>query len=180
MASLKSLTNLLLQICVPLILQNKLMLAESFVQGHSHLEKRLVTLLDSWCHPSFSVEEISRYGARVNVVEHRCVGNGVPLYEVTRPCALVCFRRRFPRLSVSKQCMNQIQPKMLTKQVFRLMEKFNIDQGAFIADGVWLHTSGRRECDLVFVLNRTVSQRSAQEEIGLFAFPHVREVCGGK
>ncbi|XP_036972745.1 exonuclease mut-7 homolog isoform X2 [Acanthopagrus latus] len=84
------------EVCVPLILQNKLALAESFVTGHSHLEKQLVTLLDSWCHPNFSVEEI---------------------------------RKRFPRLSLSKQCMDQIQPKMLTKQVFRLMEKFNIDQG---------------------------------------------------
>lgn len=84
------------EMCVPLILQNKLPLAESFVTGHNHLEQRLVMLLDSWCHPSFSVEEITK---------------------------------RFPRLSLSKQCMGHIQPKMLTKQVFRLMEKFNIDQG---------------------------------------------------
>lgn len=54
---------LLLQMCVPLILQNKLSLAESFVAGHSHLEKHLVTLLDSWCQPSFSVEEICRWGS---------------------------------------------------------------------------------------------------------------------
>eukprot|EP00066_Takifugu_rubripes_P026856 XP_011616122.1 PREDICTED: exonuclease mut-7 homolog isoform X2 [Takifugu rubripes] len=84
------------EMCVPLILLNKLSLAESFVTGHSHLEKHLVTLLDSWCHPSFSLEEICR---------------------------------RFSRLSVSRHCMDQIQPKMLTKHVFRLMEKFNIDQG---------------------------------------------------
>ncbi|XP_070780896.1 exonuclease mut-7 homolog [Enoplosus armatus] len=84
------------EMCVPLILQNKLPLAESFVAGYNHLEQRLVILLDSWCHPSFSVEEISQ---------------------------------RFPYLSLSKQCMGQIQPKMLTKQVFRLVEKFNIDQG---------------------------------------------------
>ncbi|XP_031133903.1 exonuclease mut-7 homolog isoform X1 [Sander lucioperca] len=84
------------EMCVPLILQNKLPLAESFVIGHNHLEQRLVTLLDLWCHPSFSVEEISM---------------------------------RFPRISLTKQCMSQIQPKLLTKQVFRLLEKFNIDQG---------------------------------------------------
>lgn len=47
--------------CVPLILLNKSSLAESFVTGHSHLEQHLVTLLDSWCHPSFSLEEILRY-----------------------------------------------------------------------------------------------------------------------
>ncbi|XP_059214379.1 exonuclease mut-7 homolog [Centropristis striata] len=84
------------EMCVPLILQNKLPLAESFVTGHHHLEQRLVTLLDSWCHPSFSLEEISK---------------------------------QFPRFSVTRQCMNLIQPKMLTKHVFRLMEKFNMDQG---------------------------------------------------
>ncbi|KAM9338414.1 exonuclease mut-7 homolog [Symphorus nematophorus] len=84
------------EMCVPLILQNKLPMAESFVTGHNHLEQQLVTLLDSWCHPSFSVVEI---------------------------------RKRFPRLSLSKACMDQIQPKILTKQVYRLMEKFNIDQG---------------------------------------------------
>ncbi|XP_074474181.1 exonuclease mut-7 homolog [Sebastes fasciatus] len=84
------------EMCVPLILQNKMALAESFVTGHNHLEQRLVTLLDSWCHPSFSVEEISM---------------------------------RFPRFSLTKQCLSLIQPKMLTKHVFRLVEKFNIDQG---------------------------------------------------
>ncbi|XP_076614734.1 exonuclease mut-7 homolog isoform X2 [Chaetodon auriga] len=84
------------EMCVPLILQNKLVLAESFVTGHSHLEQQLVTLLDSWCHPNFHVDEISR---------------------------------RFPYLSLSKECMGQIQPKVLTKQVFQLVEKFNIDRG---------------------------------------------------
>lgn len=110
--------------CVPLILQNKLILAESFVTGHSHLEKRLLTLLDSWCHPSFSVEELSGY-----VPERQHEADSVPMCEVTRLCLHVCFRRRFPRLSVSKHCMDQIQPKMLTKQVFRLMEKFSVDPG---------------------------------------------------
>nr|XP_046230981.1 exonuclease mut-7 homolog [Scatophagus argus]XP_046230982.1 exonuclease mut-7 homolog [Scatophagus argus] len=84
------------EMCIPLILQNKFQLAESFVTDHSDLEKQLVTLLDSWCHPSFNVNDV---------------------------------RRRFPHLSLSRQCMDQIQPKMLTKQVFRLVEKFNIDQG---------------------------------------------------
>lgn len=55
--------NAPLQMCVPLIVQDKISLAESFVAGHSQLEERLVTLLDSWCRPSFSMEEIRRYGA---------------------------------------------------------------------------------------------------------------------
>lgn len=84
------------EMCVPLILQDKLPLAESFVTGHSHLEKQLVLLLDSWCHPNFSVEQI---------------------------------RKQFPHLSLSKHCAGQIQPKMLTKHVLRLVVKFKIDQG---------------------------------------------------
>lgn len=84
------------EMCVPLILQDKLSLAESYVTGHNQLERRLVTLLDSWCHPSFCVDVISK---------------------------------QFPRLSVSKHCMGQIKPKMLTKHVLRLVEKFDIDQG---------------------------------------------------
>ncbi|XP_034403080.1 exonuclease mut-7 homolog isoform X2 [Cyclopterus lumpus] len=86
----------MVEMCVPLILQNKLAMAEAFVTGHNDLEQQLVTLLDSWCHPYFSEEEIYK---------------------------------RFPHFSVTKQGMSQIQPKMLTKHVFRLMEKFHIDQG---------------------------------------------------
>ncbi|XP_060918066.1 exonuclease mut-7 homolog [Labrus mixtus] len=84
------------EMCVPLILQNKLASAECFVTGHKHLEQQLVTLLDSWCHPNFSVEHVIK---------------------------------KFPRLSVAKQSMGHIQAKLLTKQVFRLVEKFNIDPG---------------------------------------------------
>ncbi|KAG8010634.1 Exonuclease mut-7-like protein, partial [Nibea albiflora] len=105
------------EMCIPLILQNKLPMAESYVMGHNHLEQQLVTLLDSWCHPNFIVEELCK---------------------------------RFPRLSQPKQSMSQFQAKMLTKQVFRLMEKFK-------------HRPS------------TVSQCAAQEEIGLFAFSHVQE-----
>uniref|UniRef100_A0A1A8B9M7 Exonuclease 3'-5' domain containing 3 n=1 Tax=Nothobranchius kadleci TaxID=1051664 RepID=A0A1A8B9M7_NOTKA len=82
------------EMIVPLILQDKLPLAELFVKGHKQLEQQLVTLLDSWCQPSFSVEDI---------------------------------RKRFPHLRLSKHQTAQIQPKMLTKSVLRLMEKFKMD-----------------------------------------------------
>ncbi|XP_041666203.1 exonuclease mut-7 homolog isoform X2 [Cheilinus undulatus] len=84
------------EMCIPLILQNKLASAESFVTGHKDLEQQLVTLLDSWCHPNFSVEPVLK---------------------------------RFPRLSLSKQSVSHIQAKLLTKHVFRLMDKFEIDPG---------------------------------------------------
>ncbi|XP_015236544.1 PREDICTED: exonuclease mut-7 homolog [Cyprinodon variegatus] len=83
------------EMLVPLILQDKLQLAESFVKGHSQLEQRLVMLLDSWCHPDFNLEDI---------------------------------RKHFPQLSLSKHYAAQVQPKLLTRHVYRLMEKFKIDQ----------------------------------------------------
>lgn len=68
--------------------------------------------------------------------EHRCAGDAAPPHEVTPCVCLMCSHRQFPSLIVSKQCRDQIQPKMLTKQIFRLMEKFNIDQGVRSADHV--------------------------------------------
>ncbi|XP_076025280.1 exonuclease mut-7 homolog [Genypterus blacodes] len=58
------------EICVPLILQDKMSLAESFVTGHRHLEERLVTLLDSWCHPSFNAGEIRRQFPHLSLSTH--------------------------------------------------------------------------------------------------------------
>ncbi|XP_045081343.1 exonuclease mut-7 homolog [Coregonus clupeaformis] len=69
-------------------------MAESFVRGHPKLEECMVRLLDSGCHPDYSIAQI---------------------------------RRQFSRLSLSKHQTDQIQPKMLSKQVLRLLEKFNID-----------------------------------------------------
>ena len=59
----------LLQMCIPLILQNKLAAAEAFVSGHKDLEQELVVLLDSWCHPNFSVEHVTRYSACANILK---------------------------------------------------------------------------------------------------------------
>ncbi|XP_061658259.1 exonuclease mut-7 homolog isoform X2 [Syngnathoides biaculeatus] len=84
------------EICTPLIFQDKLSLAETFVAGHTHLEHQLVSLIDSWCHPNFSLTDM--------------------------------MSERFPNLSRSKHSLAHIQPKILTKHVFRLAGKFNIDQ----------------------------------------------------
>lgn len=83
------------EMCIPLIVQDKLSMAESYVQGHKHLEQALVALLDSWCHPSFDVNQINK---------------------------------QFPRLSVSRHQLGALQPKLLTKHVVRLLEKYNVDQ----------------------------------------------------
>ncbi|XP_074545818.1 exonuclease mut-7 homolog [Halichoeres trimaculatus] len=114
------------EICIPLILQNKLSLAENFVAGHNHLEQRLVTLLDSWCHPLFSVEHVMK---------------------------------NFPRLTLSKQSVDHIHPKLLTKQVFRLVEKFNIDPG------LYPHALQKRRKDsLRFLMYKRFVDKSMTEE----------------
>ncbi|XP_077399250.1 exonuclease mut-7 homolog isoform X2 [Vanacampus margaritifer] len=86
------------EVCIPLIFQDKVSLAESFVTGHVHLEQQLVSLLDSWCHTNFSVKDM--------------------------------MSKCFPHLSMSRTSLAHIQPKVLTKHVFRLAEKFNIDQAS--------------------------------------------------
>lgn len=113
------------QMCIPLILQDKLTLAESYVTGHNQLEQGLVTLLDSWCHPDFSVEEMIK-----------CRG-----------------------LSISRHCIRIIQPKQLTKHVFRLVEKFNIDQ-ALCPNA--LHK--RRQDCLRFLMYKAFVEKSMSEE----------------
>lgn len=47
--------------CVPLILLDKLPLAEMYVRGHPNLQQRLVTLLDSWCDPHFNIQALLRW-----------------------------------------------------------------------------------------------------------------------
>ncbi|CAL8321218.1 unnamed protein product [Lota lota] len=80
--------------CIPLLLQDKVTLAESFVSGHRHLELRLVTLLDSWCDPRLTPDVLSRL---------------------------------YPDLVLNQFHMDQLKPKILSKHVFRLIGKFNID-----------------------------------------------------
>lgn len=58
------------EMCVPLILQDKLSIAESYVKGHNQLEQALVTLLDSWCHPSFNVDELMKQYPRLSLSRH--------------------------------------------------------------------------------------------------------------
>ncbi|XP_010875670.3 exonuclease mut-7 homolog [Esox lucius] len=114
------------EMCVPLILQDKLPIAESYVSGHPEMEEHMVTLLDSWCHPNFSVEQLCR---------------------------------QFPRLSLSKHQKDQIQPKMLSKQVFRLMEKFNINPG-LCPNAVYK----RRSDSLRFLMYKRFVEKGMTEE----------------
>ncbi|KAK1800638.1 hypothetical protein P4O66_005842, partial [Electrophorus voltai] len=114
------------QMCVPLILLDKLPLAESFVQGQPELQERLVRLLDSWCSPSFRLEEL---------------------------------RRQYPRVSLSKHQADQIQPKLLCKHVFRLMEKFNVDPGLCV------NSVHKRKLDsLRFLMYKRFREKSMTEE----------------
>ncbi|KAJ7986881.1 hypothetical protein DPEC_G00333000 [Dallia pectoralis] len=114
------------EMCVPLILQDKLPIAESYVSGHPEMEEHLVTLLDSWCTLYFSIEQLCR---------------------------------RFPRLSLSKHQKDQIQPKMLSKQVFRLMEKFSIKPG-LCPNAVYK----RRSDSLRFLMYKRFVEKGMSEE----------------
>ncbi|XP_060107482.1 exonuclease mut-7 homolog [Heteronotia binoei] len=48
------------KMCVPLLLQDKINLVESYVEEHPDLQQRLLCLLDSWCEPGFRTETVTR------------------------------------------------------------------------------------------------------------------------
>nr|XP_003199355.2 exonuclease mut-7 homolog [Danio rerio]XP_021334948.1 exonuclease mut-7 homolog [Danio rerio] len=114
------------KMCVPLILLDKLSLAELYVRHHPDLQQRLVSLLDSWCRPDFSTQ------------------------------ALIS---QFPQLVLSKHHSDQIQPKLLSKHVFRLMEKFHIDPG-LCPNSVYK----RKSDSLRFLMYKTFVEKGMSEE----------------
>ncbi|XP_048030390.1 exonuclease mut-7 homolog [Megalobrama amblycephala] len=114
------------KMCVPVILLDKLSLAELYVRDHPDLQQRLVTLLDSWCDPNFNIQALLS---------------------------------QYPHLVLSKHQMDQIQPKLLSKHVFRLMEKFCIDPG-LCSNSVY-----KRKLDsLRFLMYKTFGEKSMSEE----------------
>ncbi|KAK7120216.1 hypothetical protein R3I94_020278 [Phoxinus phoxinus] len=114
------------KMCVPVILLDKLSLAELYVRDHPELQRRLLTLLDSWCDPSFSVQALLS---------------------------------QYPLLVLSKHQTDQIQPKLLSKHVFRLMEKFCIDPG-LCSNSVY-----KRKLDsLRFLMYKTFGEKGMSEE----------------
>ncbi|XP_023687613.1 exonuclease mut-7 homolog [Paramormyrops kingsleyae] len=114
------------EMCVPLILQDKLQLAESYVRGHRHLEEWLVKLLDSWCSPDFSVAQLER---------------------------------QYPDLCLSQHQTQRIQPKMISKQVFRLMQQFSLDS-ALCPNSV----TKRKLDSLKFLMYKKFIEKSMSEE----------------
>nr|XP_055064901.1 exonuclease mut-7 homolog [Misgurnus anguillicaudatus]XP_055064902.1 exonuclease mut-7 homolog [Misgurnus anguillicaudatus]XP_055064903.1 exonuclease mut-7 homolog [Misgurnus anguillicaudatus] len=112
--------------CVPLILLDKLSLVEMYVRDHPNLQHRVVTLLDSWCDPSFNIQTLLS---------------------------------QYPQLVLSKHQMDQIQPKLLSKHVFRLMEKFGIDP-SLCPNSVY-----KRKLDsLKFLMYKTFGDKTMAED----------------
>ncbi|XP_024855464.1 exonuclease mut-7 homolog isoform X2 [Bos taurus] len=48
------------KMCVPLLLQDKVGLAEHYVDSLPHLQQRLLALMDSWCQPGFDIRVVAR------------------------------------------------------------------------------------------------------------------------
>lgn len=48
------------EMSTPLLLQDKLNLVECYVAGFPDLQKRLLTLMDSWCQPGFNINAIAK------------------------------------------------------------------------------------------------------------------------
>ncbi|KAL4617371.1 hypothetical protein GN956_G21415, partial [Arapaima gigas] len=112
--------------CVPLILQDKLSLVESYVRGHRHLEEWLVKLLDSWCSPQFTIFEL---------------------------------KRQYPQLGFSQHQAERLQSKVLSKQVFRLMQLFSFDS-ALCPNSV----TKRKLDSLKYLMHKTFVEKGMSEE----------------
>lgn len=161
--------------CIPLILQDKLPLAESFVTGHSHLERQLVTLLDSWCHPSFNVEKTGRYevicGSRTHTFA--AVQTCILVCDISTVSFLVCLWPNTAWVRSNPKCWQNISSDLwrnstLTKVL--ILSMFSPCRLLFVCNR-------QHDC---FVWHRTLSQCSAQEKAGFPRVPHVQEICGGK
>ncbi|MGH0174469.1 UNVERIFIED_CONTAM: hypothetical protein FKN15_068127 [Acipenser sinensis] len=96
------------KVCIPLVLQDKLQLAEAFVSDYQDLQNRLVRLLDSWCSPGFDPSHLlscweCTAGGSVCIgftVETRvCGGEGsLTLLSVPALCPNVVTQRRLASL----------------------------------------------------------------------------------
>ncbi|XP_061290281.1 exonuclease mut-7 homolog isoform X1 [Bos javanicus] len=55
------------KMCVPLLLQDKVDLAERYVDSLPHLQQRLLALMDSWCQPGFDIRVVARQYPQVTL-----------------------------------------------------------------------------------------------------------------
>lgn len=46
----------------PLLLQDRMALAERYIAGFPDLQRRLLALMDSWCQPGFDIRVVARLG----------------------------------------------------------------------------------------------------------------------
>ncbi|XP_028664546.2 exonuclease mut-7 homolog [Erpetoichthys calabaricus] len=113
------------KVCVPLILMDKLQLAETFVSHSVDLQRHLLRLLDSWCARDFDSES---------------------LYS------------QYPGSSSSLKT-SRLNPSVLRKQVFRLMERLKVD-AAFCPNVV----AQRRLASLSFLMYKRFVEKSMSEE----------------
>ncbi|XP_053764580.1 exonuclease mut-7 homolog isoform X2 [Panthera pardus] len=54
-----------LEMCTPLLLQDRVSLVERYVAGFPDLQRRLLALLDSWCRPGFDIGVVARQHPQV-------------------------------------------------------------------------------------------------------------------
>ncbi|XP_078406608.1 exonuclease mut-7 homolog isoform X2 [Cetorhinus maximus] len=54
------------EVCIPLLLQDKVSLVEAYVSDYPELQHCLLQLLDSWCHPAVNTADIQRRYGRLS------------------------------------------------------------------------------------------------------------------
>ncbi|XP_041098570.1 exonuclease mut-7 homolog isoform X2 [Polyodon spathula] len=117
------------KVCIPLVLQDRLQLAEAFVSDYQDLQNRLVRLLDSWCSPGF---------------------DPTPLLS------------HYPGIPEFHQKSGRLAPKVLSKQVFRLMELYGVDPA--LCPNV---VTQRRLASLKFLMYKRFVEATVGESVDL-------------
>uniref|UniRef100_A0ACB8F0A7 Uncharacterized protein n=1 Tax=Sphaerodactylus townsendi TaxID=933632 RepID=A0ACB8F0A7_9SAUR len=112
------------KMCIPLLLQDKMNLVESYVEGHPNLQQQLLCLLDSWCEPGFRTETVTKQY------------QGVPNIRAEK-----------------------INHKMLSKLVFRFLDKYSLDP-ALCPNAINQRSMGT----LRYLVHKTFVEKTMTEE----------------
>lgn len=95
------------EMSTPLLLQDKLNLVECYVAGFPNLQKRLLTLMDSWCQPGFDINAIARQHPKVACLK---LGKLSPR-ELSR--RVLCLQERFG-LDAAELCPHAVAQQRLS------------------------------------------------------------------
>ncbi|XP_072422324.1 exonuclease mut-7 homolog isoform X4 [Chiloscyllium punctatum] len=109
------------EVCIPLLLQDKVNLVEAYIADYPGLQCDLLQLLDSWCQLTVNIADIQRAFLPEPVLQVLCkFHQRTPIW-----CISTKVIGRYGKLSHLR--WNKLNRKALSKLVIRLMELYDIN-----------------------------------------------------